>query len=150
MLLFNKQYRAECKLFDELTRKIRKSKDIKYEIVGNSTICKLDSIDITFHSNKRLLEVKDKKGDVVISLNCQFSGTPYNTEMELSNARFNMYCHLHHTAGKRHDVLRQMEAATRKAQAKISEKKKAKKKAETEKVLKEVAVTKAYERLRGL
>lgn len=149
MLLFNKQYRAECKLFDELTRKIRKSKDIKYEIVGNSTICKLDSIDITFHSNKRLLEVKDKKGDVIISLNCQFSGTPYNTEMELSNARFNMYCHLHETARKRHDVLMQkekMEAATRKAQAKISEKKKA----ETEKVLKEVAVTKAYERLRGL
>lgn len=149
MLLFNKQYRAECKLFDELARKIRKSKDIKYEIVRNSTICKLDSIDITFHSNKRLLEVKDKKGDVIISLNCQFSGTPYNTEMELSNARFNMYCHLHHTAGKRHDVLMQkekMEEATRQAQAKISEKKKA----ETEKVLKEVAVTKAYERLRGL
>lgn len=149
MLLFNKQYRAECKLFDELARKIRKSKDFKYEIVRNSTICKLDSIDITFHSNKRLLEVKDKKGDVIISLNCQFSGTPYNTEMELSNARFNMYCHLHETARKRDDVLKQkekMEAATRKAQAKIS----AKKKAETEKVLKEVAVTKAYERLRGL
>lgn len=148
ILVFNKQYRQEEKLFRELKSKIKKSQSIA-TYLAQSEVYKLDSIDLYFDVDEYLLTVKDKSGNVIVELNCKYAGAPYNDEMELANARNNMFSALLDAARKQYNKRvekEKLEQATKKAQAKIAEKKKAKK----EQALKEAAVTKAYERLKGL
>ncbi len=149
ILMFNKQYRKESKLFEELQSKIKKSQSIATGYLAQGEFYKLDSIDLYFDVDKYLLTVKDKSGNVIVELNCKFAGAPYNDEMELANARFHMLSALLDAARKQYNKRaekKKLEQATKKAQAKIAEKKKA----EKEQALKEAAVTKAYERLKGL
>ncbi len=143
--MFNKQYRKESKLFDELKSKIKKSQSIATGYLAQGEFYKLDSIDLYFDVEKYLLTVKDKSGNVIVELNCKFAGAPYNDEMELANARSHMLSALLDTARKQYNKRaekKKLEQATKK----IAEKKKA----EKEQALKEAAVTKAYERLKGL
>ena len=149
MLIFNKQYREEAKLFAELARKVKNSKDIKLKLGQNDSTYKLNTIDITFYSIKNLLKVQDKDGNIIVDLDCKFAGTPSNIDMELSNARFSMFCNLLDLTRKTYGKLKQkekMEEATRKTNAKIAETKKSKQENE----LREAAIIRAREQLKGL
>lgn len=94
MLFFNKQYREEGKLFDQLAKKISKSKNIIYSSEGNSVLYQMDSIDIGFEIIGQKLAVLDKKGDIIVELDCKYAGAPYNIEIKLANARFIRFSNL--------------------------------------------------------
>lgn len=49
MLFLNKQKREEAKMFDELTRKVKDSKNIEKVASTYDLIYKLDSINIAFN-----------------------------------------------------------------------------------------------------
>ncbi len=97
ILMFNKQYRQEEKLFRELKKKINQSKSMVNGSDGKTgEIYKFDSIDVHFFTgSKSKLKVFDKAGAIIIDMDIpEFKATPYSDADELGNARINMFHHL--------------------------------------------------------
>lgn len=153
ILVFNKQYRQEEKLFRELKKKINQSKSmVKGSDGKNAEIYKLDSIDVHFFiGSKYKLKVFDKSGGVIIDMDIPaFKATPYSDADELGNARWNMFSHLlmatRDVYSKRTEKAKKLEQATRKLQeeqAKLG-------KAARDKAAAEAVIVNATNRLKSL
>lgn len=121
ILVFNKQYRQEEKLFSELKKKIKQSKSMVVSVDKNYEIYKLDSIEVRFSVGaKSGLIVFDMAGNVILpEMNCEFR-QGYSTEDELQRARFTMFTNLLDVAResnkKRTEKAKKMEQATKKLQ----------------------------------
>lgn len=96
MLLFgNKQMRAEEKIFGELSKEIKKSKEFSVKIQDNKEIYNLFALDICFDILKKDLIVTGKTGEKIISLPCDFTPT------DVRQKRFSMFSNLLEEARKR-------------------------------------------------
>ncbi|MBR3782387.1 MAG: hypothetical protein IKL14_03310 [Alphaproteobacteria bacterium] len=112
MLFLNKQKREEAKMFDELIRKVKDSKNIDRVASTYDLIYKLDSINIAFNVGENFLKVQDKAGNFIVNLDCKYGKTG------LSKERHYMFSNLLYMAQKTHDKLKEKEKkeeGTRKA-----------------------------------
>lgn len=153
ILVFNKQYRQEEKLFRELKKKINQSKSmVKGSDGKNAEIYKLDSIDVHFFiGSKYKLKVCDKSGGVIIDMDIPaFKATPYSDADELGNARWNMFSHLlmatRDVYSKRTEKAKKLEQATQELQKKQA----ALDKATRDKATAEAVIVNATNRLKSL
>ncbi|MBR4891947.1 MAG: hypothetical protein IKZ34_02065 [Alphaproteobacteria bacterium] len=89
LLVYNRQYQQENKLFNELAKKIVKSKKIGLKYEGLASIFQLDSIDIFFILDKgHKIKVLDKGGCVVVpELNCTLTHGS-TVEKQLQDVRY--------------------------------------------------------------
>ena len=153
ILVFNKQYRQEEKLFRELKKKINQSKSMVNGSDGkNAEIYKLDSIDVHFFiGSKSKLKVFDKSGGVIIDMDIpEFKATPYSDADELGNARINMFHHLlmatRDVYSKRTGKAKKLNQATQELQKKQA----ALDKATRDKAAAEAVIVNATNRLKSL
>lgn len=94
-LIFNKQFRAEEKFFNEIVKKIKTTKTL-HNVDTASWVCyQLDSIDVHFQIvGDRILRVLDKEGNQIGSdINCEYR-QGYTTEDELQRVRHSRFSHL--------------------------------------------------------
>ena len=77
MLFLNKQKREEAKMFDELTRKVKDSKNIDRVASTYDLIYKLDSINIAFNVGENFLKVQDNAGNFIVNLDCKYGKRDY-------------------------------------------------------------------------
>ena len=123
ILMFNKQYRQENKLFNTLADKIKKSSSIVQEFKGQARVFELDTIDIYFTvANGQKLKVVTKTGEVVVpEMDCSFK-QGCSTEDVLQRARHEMFSQLldfvHKTYEKKAEKAKKMEQATKELQEK--------------------------------
>lgn len=103
MLFLNKQKREKTKMFDELTRKVKDSKNIEKVASTYDLIYKLDSIDIAFNVGENFLKVQDNAGNFIVNLDYKYGKT------ELSKERHYMFSNLLYVAQKTHDKLKEKE-----------------------------------------
>ena len=103
MLFLNKQKREEAKMFDELTRKVKDSKNIDRVASTYDLIYKLDSINIAFNVGENFLKVQDKAGNFIVNLDYKYGKTG------LSKERHYMFSNLLYIAQKTHDKLKEKE-----------------------------------------
>jgi hypothetical protein len=153
ILMFNKQYRQEEKLFRELKKKINQSKTmIKDSDAKTGEVYKFDSIDVHFFTgSKSKLKVFDKAGGIIIDMDVpEFKATPYSDADELGNARINMFHHLlmftRDVYSKRTEKAKKLEQATKTLQDKQA----ALDKAARDKAAAEAVIANATNRLKSL
>ena len=148
-LIFNKQYREESNLVSDLVKKIKKSQSLYKEYKNNHEIYVLDNIIIEFALTDNLIIVKDKKKNVIVTLDCRFLNSP-SKEAELSKARFHMFTHLlgvaRSVSDNRLDKARYISRATKTMQAKKGRLDKA----AQEKATAEQIITDARQKLKSL
>ena len=93
-LIFNKQFRAEDKFFNEIAKKIKATKTLHNVDMPKWECYQLDSIDVHFQIDDRILRVLDKEGNQIgTDINCEYRHG-YTTEDELQMVRFNRFSHL--------------------------------------------------------
>ncbi len=99
ILIFNKQYRQEKGLIDDLKAAIKKSKKMEKDLKGNTEIYKLDTIKIHFDVLTCCLKVmkNEPHAEVIADLDCKFVNT-YSDNAELQRKRFEMFSGLLETA----------------------------------------------------
>jgi len=137
MLIFNKQFRTEEKIISELVKKIKKSEKFVQSWDGLEEVYELDTIKIGLISAApKELNVYDKSGKEILSMNCD-----YISGNEMQEARADWFHELVEKARKR-DKKEKDKKQMRQATATI----KAKKQAE----VKEAAMMKALEQIKGL
>lgn len=149
-LIFNKQFRAEEKFFNEIAKKIKATKTLHHVNMPKWECYQLDSIDVHFHIDDRILRVLDKEGNQIgTDINCEYR-QGYTTEDELQRVRCNRFSHLlefvrnedrarREKAEKLERATKQMQAKKAKLDAELAEKKKA-----------EAVIVNATKRLREL
>ena len=94
ILFFNKQFREESGLINDLAKKIKKSTVLECKTQGNTEIYTLGNITISFDVfSKKLRVVVQKTGESVLDMNCDFVGG-YTDVAKLQNARFDMFSKL--------------------------------------------------------
>lgn len=136
-LIFNKQFRAEEKFFNEIAKKIKATKTLHNVDKSGWECYQLDSIDVHFHIDDCILRVLDKEGNQIgTDINCEYRHG-YTTEDELQMVRFNRFSHLlefvrnedrarREKAQKLERAAKQMQKKKAELDAKLAEKKKAK------------------------
>ena len=95
MLIFNKQFRAEEKVINELRKKIKKTENFDRLDKGNCEKYVLDNITISFNVLDGDLTVTDKNNNEIVTINCGFKDEP------LQQARNNWFSDLLDFARKR-------------------------------------------------
>ena len=99
MLLFlNKQFRTEEKIVSELIKKIKKSKTIHQNVVGNKEIYSLDGFDICFETTDCKFVVTDKDDKKIVAMDCH-----YDPDDEMQEARANWFYELENVARECYD-----------------------------------------------
>ena len=152
ILVFNKQYRQEEKLFRELKNKIKQSKSMVKDTDGKfGEFFSLDSIDIQFfYGTDKYLKVFDKSGNIIVNMDIHYFGNCVSDEQELANARWNMFNNLftfaRDTYTARIEKAKKLERATKE----IQEKKTKLDKAARDKEAAEAAIVNATTRLKSL
>lgn len=150
-LIFNKQFRAEEKFFNEIAKKIKTTKTLHNVDASGWECYQLDSIDVHFQMvGDRILRVLDKEGN---QIGTDISGEykqGYTTEDELQRVRHNRFSHLLEFVrteyAKRKEKAEKLERAAKQMQAK-----KAKLDAElAKKAEAEAVIANATKRLREL
>ncbi len=103
ILFFNKQFRAENSLINDLAKKIKKSKILECKTQGNTEIYTLDNITVSFDIlNHKLVVAEKKTGEHVLDMSCDFVQT-FSEADELQNARFHMFSRLLEVARKTYE-----------------------------------------------
>lgn len=93
-LIFNKQFRQEEKFFNEIAKKIKATKTLHNADTPRWECYQLDSIDVHFQIDNRILRVLDKKGNQIgADINCEYR-QGFTTEDELQRVRFDRFSHL--------------------------------------------------------
>ena len=103
MLIFNKQFRAEEKVINELRKKIKKTENFDrldgiFDRLDSKDNCEkyvLDNITISFNVLDGDLTVTDKNNNEIVTINCGFKDEP------LQQARYNWFSDLLDFARKR-------------------------------------------------
>ena len=122
-LIFNKQFRAEEKFFNEIAKKIKATKTLHNVDVPGWECYQLDSIDVHFQMvEDSILRVLDKEGNQIgVDMNCDFR-QGYTTADELQRVRFNRFSHLLEFVrteyAKRKEKAKKLERATKQMQEK--------------------------------
>ena len=95
VLIFNKQYRMENRLFNELAKKVVQSKNMAVKYEGGVSVFQLDSVDMYFTCNNGCkIKVLDKNGCVVVAeLDCHFVFGD-SLEQQLQGERYYMFHNL--------------------------------------------------------
>lgn len=95
VLIFNKQFRAEEKFFNEIAKKIKTSKTLNKVDTPKWECYQLDSIDVHFCvSENYILRVLDKTGDFIVpDMNCDFRQGS-TIEDKLQRVRYNRFSSL--------------------------------------------------------
>ena len=124
-LIFNKQFRAEEKFFHEIAKKIKATKTLHNVGMPKWECYQLDSIDVHFQIDDRILRVLDKEGNQIgTDMNCEFR-QGYTTADELQRVRFNRFSHLLQFVrteyAQRKEKAEKLERATKQMQAKKAE-----------------------------
>ncbi|MBR3930622.1 MAG: hypothetical protein IKJ62_03515 [Alphaproteobacteria bacterium] len=153
ILFFNKQFRAENGLINDLAKKIRKSElmGLERSIHGNTEIYTLgDNISISFDIlGNKLTVAAQKTGEHILDMNCEYVGGRSDAA-ELQNARFHMFSRLLSVARETYEAhlekTKRLSKAIMKKQAEEARLDKAK----AEKKAAEVAITTARQRLKSL
>ena len=103
ILFFNKQFREENGIINDLAKKIKKSKILERKTQGNTEIYTLDNITVSFDIlNHKLVVAEKKTGEHVLDMNCDFVQT-FSEADELQNARFHMFSRLLEAARKTYE-----------------------------------------------
>lgn len=93
-LIFNKQFRQEEKFFNEIAKKIKATKTLHNADTPRWECYQLDSIDVHFQIDNRILRVLDKKGNQIgADINCEYR-QGFTTEDELQRVRHDRFSHL--------------------------------------------------------
>ncbi len=93
-LIFNKQFRQEEKFFNEIAKKIKATKTLHNADTSGWECYQLDSIDVHFQINNRILRVLDKEGNQIgTDINCEYR-QGFTTEDELQRVRHDRFSHL--------------------------------------------------------
>ena len=93
-LIFNKQFRQEEKFFNEIAKKIKATKTLHNADTPRWECYQLDSIDVHFQIDKRILRVLDKEGNQIgADINCEYR-QGFTTEDELQRVRYDRFSHL--------------------------------------------------------
>ena len=149
ILFFNKQYRAENNMINDLAKKIKKSKVVEREIRGNTEVYKLDNMVISFDILGSKLTVEEKKtGEAIVDMDCKFGGNFAGDELQ--NARFDMFSNLLEVARKRYKAHIEKAEKMNQASKKLQEKQAQLSKVETEKAAAEAAIVEARKKLKSL
>lgn len=112
----NKQMRTEEKIFGELHKKLKKSKNFACEIKGNTETYILDTVNLEFNVTASRLTVKDKTDNVVVDIDCGFDALS-----EIQSRRFSWFSHFIGAARMRANKDK-MHKATAKVQIKAKSK----------------------------
>lgn len=150
ILFFNKQFREENGLINDLAKKIKKSKALERKIRENTEIYTLDNMIVSFDILTNTLRVCAKQtGENILDMNCGFMGGSSDAA-ELQNARFHMFSNLLDVARKTYeDYVKEAQRQSRalqqqqERQARLS-------KAEAEKAAAEAAIVNARKRIKSL
>lgn len=103
ILFFNKQFREENGIINDLAKKIKKSKILECKTQGNTEIYTLDTITVSFDIlNHKLVVAEKKTGEHVLDMNCDFVQT-FSEADELQNARSHMFSRLLEAARKTYE-----------------------------------------------
>ena len=153
ILFFNKQFRAENGLINDLAKKIKKSElmGLQRSIHGNTEIYTLGgNINILFDIlGNKLIVIAQKTGERILDMNCEYVGG-FSDADELQNARFHMFSRLLDVARKTYEVhlekTKKLSMATMKMMAEEARLDKAK----AEKAAAEAAIVEARQRLKSL
>ena len=149
ILFFNKQYRAENGMINDLAKKIKKSTVVEREIRGNTEVYKLDNMAISFDILGSKLTVEEKKtGGAIVDMDCKFGGNFAGDELQ--NARFDMFSNLLEVARKTYEAHIEKAKKMSMAAKKMQEKKLLLEKVSAEKAVAEEAIVAARKRLKGL
>ena len=149
-LIFNKQFRQEEKFFNEIAKKIKATKTLHNADTPRWECYQLDSIDVHFQIDNRILRVLDKKGNQIgTDINCEYK-QGYTTEDELQRVRFDRFSSLLELIRteytKRKEKAKKLERASKQMQEKkVKLDRELAKKKEAESV-----ITNAIKRLREL
>ena len=93
-LIFNKQFRQEEKFFNEIAKKIKATKTLHNADTPRWECYQLDSIDVHFQIDNRILRVLDKEGNQIgADINCEYR-QGFTTEDELQRVRHDRFSHL--------------------------------------------------------
>ena len=150
ILFFNKQYREENGMINDLEKKIKKSTVLECKILGNTEIYTLDNIIVSFDIlSKKLAVVVRNTGERVLDMNCGFVGVGYGVD-ELQNARFDMFSNLLEVARKTYEAHIEKAKKMSMVAKKMQEKKQLLEKVSAEKAVAEEAIVAARKRLKGL
>ena len=149
ILFFNKQYREENGMINDLAKKIKKSTVVEREIRGNTEVYKLDNMAISFDILGSKLTVEEKKtGGAIVDMDCKFGGNFAGDELQ--NARFDMFSNLLEVARKTYEAHIEKAKKMSMAAKKMQEKKQLLEKVSAEKAVAEEAIVAARKRLKGL
>ena len=150
-LQFNKQYRQEKKLFNELAKKVVKSKKIELKYEGFVKVFQLESIDIYYAFRDGFkVKVLDKNGCVVVpEMYCQ--PVPGNgLEQQLQYERHVMFHDLLYLAGSFHHQ-RLVQAQKQASEEKKRQEQQARlDKAVADKIAAEMTIKQSLQRLKSL
>lgn len=103
ILFFNKQFREENGIINDLAKKIKKSKILERKTQGNTEIYTLDTITVSFDIlNHKLVVAEKNTGEHVLDMNCDFVQT-FSEADELQNARSHMFSRLLEAARKTYE-----------------------------------------------
>lgn len=103
ILFFNKQFREENGIINDLAKKIKKSKILECKTQGNTEIYTLDNITVSFDIlNHKLVVAEKKTGEHVLDMNCDFVQI-FSEADELQNARSHMFSRLLEVARKTYE-----------------------------------------------
>ena len=103
ILFFNKQFREENGIINDLIKKFKKSTILECKTQGNTEIYTLDTITVSFDIlNHKLVVAEKKTGEHVLDMNCDFVQT-FSEADELQNARFHMFSRLLEAARKTYE-----------------------------------------------
>ena len=150
ILFFNKQYREENGMINDLAKKIKKSTVLECKILGNTEIYTLDNIIVSFDIlSKKLAVVVRNTGERVFDMNCEFAGVGYGVD-ELQNARFDMFSNLLEVARKTYEAHIENAKKMSMAAKKMQEKKQLLEKVSAEKAAAEAAIVEARKKLKAL
>ena len=150
ILFFNKQYREENGLINDLARKIKKSKTLERKTQRNAEVYMLDNATISFDILSHQLIVAERKtGERILDMSCEYAGG-FTDADELQNARFHMFSNLLSVARKTYEAKVEEEEKLALATKKIQAEQARLSKAEAEKAAAEAAIVNARKRIKSL
>lgn len=112
-LVFTKEFRKLESLMSELRKKIKESKEFKEETKANTSIYRLDKIDLFFDAVKHTFKVQDKSGEKIISIDWH---SDHGDEMQQAryNQVHNLLMFVYKIEEERAKKAEQMKASTKK------------------------------------
>lgn len=150
ILFFNKQFREESGLINDLAKKIKRSTVLERKTQDNTEIYTLENIIVSFDIlNHKLVVVAKNSGEHILDMNCEFVGV-YSEADELQNARFHMFSNLLSVVRKTYENNVEKAQKLSMSAEKLRVKQAQLDKAEAEKVAAEAAIVAARKRLKSL